>query len=248
MNEATSWDAYVALRRAATTASARVLGHTVTERPGLISTASPREDPPGGSIFVHADPGGDVLRSFIPSVNPSYIEVAEDTGNAEMTLRAEGCRSTSPLAVMAVTTAFLKHDGQSPRVSMGAVTMRETDDVAELSALLSSVEEMPVQAAVQYCTELGGLDDLQLTVARDAEGLVVGSAGVRRFGSVGLVMLVQTHPAHRRRGIAGALVATAIRDAGIHTAFLVATESGRGVYERIGFRTVRLMHEFALPR
>ena len=248
MNAATSWDGYVALRRAATAASARVLGHTMIETPGLISTASRREDHPGGSVFVHSDPGGGELRSFFRSVNPSYVEVADDTGNALTTLLDEGCRSKSELAVMGLVTASLNRDGQLSPVSMRAVTMRTADDVAELSALLGAVEEIPVEAAVRYCTELGGLDDLRLTVARDAAGLVVGSAGVRRFGAVGLVMLVQTHPAHRRRGIAGALVSQAIRDSGIDTAFLVATQSGRRVYERVGFRMVRPMHELAPSR
>jgi GNAT superfamily N-acetyltransferase len=247
VNAATSWDGYVALRRAATAASARVLGQTMIERPGLISTASRREDHPGGSVFVHSDPGGE-LRSFFRSQNPSYVEVADDTGNALTTLLDEGCRSTSELAVMGLVTASLNLDGQLPPVSLSAVTMRSTDDVAELSALLGAVEEIPVEAAVRYCTELGGLDDLRLTVARDAAGLVVGSAGVRRFGAVGLVMLVQTHPDHRRRGIAGALVSHAIRDSGIDRAFLVATQSGRGVYERVGFRMVRPMHELTPSR
>jgi GNAT superfamily N-acetyltransferase len=248
MNATTSWDAYVALRRAATAASARVLEHTMIERPGVISTASRREDPPAGSVFVHADPGGDELRSFFRSVNPSYVEVAGGTGNALTTLLDEGCAATSELAAMTVATASVTNDDQFPDVSFGSVTMRTTDDVAELGSLLSAVEDIPLQAAVQYRTELGGLDDLKLTVARDHEGLAVGSAGVRRFDGFGLVMLVQTHPVHRRRGIAGALVAHAIRDAGIHTAFLVATESGGGVYERIGFRMVRPMHELALSR
>ncbi len=246
MNATTWWDSYVSLRRAATAASAQVLGHGVLERPGLISTASQIKDAPGGNVFVHGDPG-EQLRAFLRSVSPSYLEVAEGAGHARATLQDEGWRPVHDLCVMAATTASLSHDALPPQLTSGVVSMRVTDDLADLRSLVCAVEGMPARTAVQYCTELGGLDDLQLTLAHDAHGLAVASVGVRRFGDVGLVMLVQTHPDHRRRGIASALIAHAVHDARIHEAFLVATESGRGVYERIGFRLIRSLLELEPP-
>ena len=51
---------------------------------------------------------------------------------------------------------------------------------------------------------------------------------------------VATVPAARRRGIAGAITAYAVRDRAedADLAFLQSSEMGRGVYERIGFRDV----------
>ena len=243
-----SWETYVDLRRAATAASARALGQALAEMPGVISTAAPRDDAPDGSVFVHADPGSDALTAFVRSVNPSYIEVAGGTGAALATLLNEGCEVTNELAVMFAATTSVSPGVHPTGVSMSSLAMDKAEDLNELSDLLSTVESIPLLDAINYCTELGGLDDLRIWVARDSTSQVVSSTGVRCFGSAGLVMLVQTHPNHRRRGIAGALVAHALESAGITTAFLVATPSGRGVYERIGFRVVRPMLELAYSR
>ncbi|HEY6886859.1 MAG TPA: GNAT family N-acetyltransferase [Solirubrobacter sp.] len=62
-----------------------------------------------------------------------------------------------------------------------------------------------------------------------------------RVGDDVSVQYVATDPRHRRRGLAARVVGaalTAARDDGARTATLQASPDGRGVYERLGFRTV----------
>ena len=62
-----------------------------------------------------------------------------------------------------------------------------------------------------------------------------------RLGGDVSVQYVATDPAFRRRGLAGHVLRAALTDAradGLRTATLQASPDGRGVYERLGFRTV----------
>jgi ribosomal protein S18 acetylase RimI-like enzyme len=66
-----------------------------------------------------------------------------------------------------------------------------------------------------------------------------------RLGEDVSVQYVATEPAFRRRGLAGRLLGAALSDAradGLRTATLQASPDGRGVYERLGFRTVATLH------
>ena len=66
-----------------------------------------------------------------------------------------------------------------------------------------------------------------------------------RLGDDVSVQYVATDPAFRRRGLAGRLLRAALTDAradGVQTATLQASPDGRGVYERLGFRTVATLH------
>jgi GNAT superfamily N-acetyltransferase len=66
-----------------------------------------------------------------------------------------------------------------------------------------------------------------------------------RLGEDVSVQYVATEPAFRRRGLAGRLLGAALSAAradGLQTATLQASPDGRGVYERLGFRTVATLH------
>jgi GNAT superfamily N-acetyltransferase len=66
-----------------------------------------------------------------------------------------------------------------------------------------------------------------------------------RLGDDASVQYVATEPAFRRRGLAGHLLRaalSAVRADGVRTATLQASPDGRGVYERLGFRTVATLH------
>jgi ribosomal protein S18 acetylase RimI-like enzyme len=63
-----------------------------------------------------------------------------------------------------------------------------------------------------------------------------------RLGDDVSVQYVATDPAFRRRGLASRLLSAVLRDAGAVTATLTASPDGRGVYERLGFRTVATLH------
>jgi len=66
-----------------------------------------------------------------------------------------------------------------------------------------------------------------------------------RLGDDASVQYVATEPAFRRRGLASRLLGAALgepRADGLRTATLQASPDGRGVYERLGFRTVATLH------
>ncbi|HEY1556820.1 MAG TPA: GNAT family N-acetyltransferase [Kofleriaceae bacterium] len=69
---------------------------------------------------------------------------------------------------------------------------------------------------------------------------LVASVGLVRLGAIARYQDVQTLPQYRRRGIAGALLATAARDVR-DVRFVIVTDPGAPaarVYERVGFRVV----------
>jgi predicted N-acetyltransferase YhbS len=70
------------------------------------------------------------------------------------------------------------------------------------------------------------------------DGLVVGVAGCVRFGRTGWLGNVAVDDAFRGRGLGRALSQTAVdrlRQAGVETVLLTATEIGKPIYERMGF-------------
>jgi GNAT superfamily N-acetyltransferase len=70
-------------------------------------------------------------------------------------------------------------------------------------------------------------------------GKLVASLGLVALGAVARYQDVQTEPGHRRRGLAGALLATAARAFPDVARFAILAEPGSAaqhVYERVGFR------------
>jgi GNAT superfamily N-acetyltransferase len=73
----------------------------------------------------------------------------------------------------------------------------------------------------------------------EAAGAIVGTGVTTVNGSVGWIGTIWVEPAWRGRGLGRALTATTIEAAeaaGCRTLVLVATEAGRPLYERFGFR------------
>jgi ribosomal protein S18 acetylase RimI-like enzyme len=81
-----------------------------------------------------------------------------------------------------------------------------------------------------------------------AEGTAVASSGLMLFGGLAGVYNVATVPEARRRGFGAAMTREAIRygrEAGYRVAALGASDMGRGVYERMGFRDVCVVSQYA---
>ncbi len=102
-------------------------------------------------------------------------------------------------------------------------------------------------------------------LAVDAAGLVVGGAGVQLrpivprprpgggvlTGPQALLLNVYTVPAWRGRGVAAALVGRALEWAearGCSSVVLHASDAGRALYERLGFRPTNEMQFHGAPR
>ncbi|MGA8114369.1 MAG: GNAT family N-acetyltransferase [Actinocatenispora sp.] len=74
---------------------------------------------------------------------------------------------------------------------------------------------------------------------RDATGRLVGTTILTRYGpDVAAISMVLVATSHGRRGLGRALMEHALAEAGEAVVFLNATEYGRPLYERLGFRAV----------
>ncbi|HEU4962333.1 MAG TPA: GNAT family N-acetyltransferase [Bacilli bacterium] len=86
---------------------------------------------------------------------------------------------------------------------------------------------------------------------RAEEGQLVSSAAILPYeGKVASLGLVMVHPEHRRKGLGEAMtqrVIDALPDRSIPI-MLIATDEGKSLYERMGFRTVETTHKFIAER
>ncbi|HET7855339.1 MAG TPA: GNAT family N-acetyltransferase, partial [Gaiellaceae bacterium] len=84
----------------------------------------------------------------------------------------------------------------------------------------------------------------------DDAGEIVAVGGALAYGSFCWIGLVATHPARQRQGLATKVSAQLIGWAhglGCKTIALDASEAGRPVYERLGFRVVGKTAELSIP-
>ncbi|MFD7509751.1 GNAT family N-acetyltransferase [Streptomyces sp. NPDC059853] len=72
----------------------------------------------------------------------------------------------------------------------------------------------------------------------DPAGGLIGAFVLTSFPGYGCVGMVLVARRHERRGLGGRLMRHAIAEAGDRVLFLYATDNGRPLYERLGFRAV----------
>jgi GNAT superfamily N-acetyltransferase len=83
--------------------------------------------------------------------------------------------------------------------------------------------------------------------AVDGDGAVRATSGAGVFGTSSSVLLVNTDPAWRRRGLGTAMTAAALyaaREAGARRACLDASDAGRSLYARLGFAPAGRVTQF----
>lgn len=89
-----------------------------------------------------------------------------------------------------------------------------------------------------YTVELHSTGDVHDAVVRTAGGQFAAKGRVAVRGGAAVIDMVETDPAHRRRGLGSVVMAELSRAAaerGADRAVLVATEAGRALYENLGW-------------
>ncbi|GGU33609.1 GNAT family N-acetyltransferase [Lentzea flava] len=89
-----------------------------------------------------------------------------------------------------------------------------------------------------YTVELLGTGDVRDAVVRTTDGGCAAKGRVVVRGRAAVIDVVETDPAHRRRGLGSVVMAELSRaaaDRGAVRAVLVATEAGRALYEKLGW-------------
>lgn len=87
---------------------------------------------------------------------------------------------------------------------------------------------------------VGVADRLEAFLVAEADGRVVGCAGLEAYGEVGLLRSLCVHPAHRGRGVGERLVRAALargRETGVREVVLLTTTAAP-YFHRLGFRQV----------
>jgi predicted N-acetyltransferase YhbS len=116
-----------------------------------------------------------------------------------------------------------------------AIRAMTPDDVEPATAALVRGDWGERRAWFEFAVRAGHCDPIVAVVDDEVVGTGVGT----RHGTVGWVGTIFVADEHRRKGIGQALsaaVCDGLEAAGCRTLVLVATELGRPVYERLGFR------------
>jgi GNAT superfamily N-acetyltransferase len=122
------------------------------------------------------------------------------------------------------------------------------EDVVAAAMMAAPAITGPPDAFGDYLRSLPAA--IRLFVAVDGDGVVRATAGSGVFGREATVMLVNTHPDWRSRGVGQAMTAAALRiarDLGARRASLDASGPGTGIYTRLGFETVTRTTRFFGP-
>lgn len=100
------------------------------------------------------------------------------------------------------------------------------------------VPRLPVIPPDPYAVELRSTGDVHDVVVRAADGGCAAKGRAAVHGRAAVIDMVETDPAHRRRGLGKVVMAELTRVAaerGAVRAALVATEDGLALYEKIGW-------------
>lgn len=122
-------------------------------------------------------------------------------------------------------------------VEIDLITAAEIDVANEILAVCFGA---PKELFDRFCPVCAAIDGASWYVGRVDDEIVATALGITIDDVTG-VFNVATEPQHRGRGYGAALTARALRDGfggGAKLAFLQATDSGHGVYRRLGFRDV----------
>lgn len=203
-------------------------------------TRSPEREFLNNSVLV---PDAADIGTTIDTIEHTYathgieryvVWVHETAPEAATSLRARGYRYDTSTRTMAMPVDELR-PVDSSRLELGDADLGEFWRLAEVEGLVADLR--PAAAARFYVARQDGENAATLmTFDHDRDG------GIYMVGTV---------PAARRRGLATALSALAVAEAGERgctTASLQATEMAERVYARVGFRDLGRFEEYVPAR
>ena len=160
-------------------------------------------------------------------------------GEVRAMLAARGYQGDTRVPAMVLeNAAALAAPPEAAGLAVEAVGAdRLGEHVAVVATGFSIPEEHVTRLVSPTLLENGGIRVYVGSLDGEAVSTAIGFTEGDHVG----VFSVATDPAHRRRGFGAALTARAVTDgleAGAEWAYLQSSESGNGVYEQLGFRTV----------
>jgi GNAT superfamily N-acetyltransferase len=237
----------VQLRRGALRGLARARGLTYFTKPGMFG-AMDRAEGAGGGLWALGPDVGRPLRRALDTGAPDWVALTEPAAALVPVVTDHGYVVVQSVLAMAMRSlSELPEIPLPPTVSLQPVDVHGGPDSISLEEALlvdvlhggtdaaSARRDLPLEA--EALRELPGIT---LLAAVDEGGSCVATAGTRVVGRSALVSAVATIPQYRRRGIAAALTAAALRAAretGAVRAFLDAS-AGESVYARLGFTPI----------
>ena len=126
----------------------------------------------------------------------------------------------------------------SPEQVRPALSSRWTVGAPEFLMSTGLGTRPPTTPPDPYTVELHSTGDVHDVVVRAADGGCAAKGRVAVRGRAAVIDVVETDPAHRRRGLGSVVMSELERVAaadGAVRAVLVATESGRALYEKLGW-------------
>lgn len=238
---------------------ARALGGRVVDRPDVLlyATGLPAEWANGAKAprldESSADEVVEVSRKMLDEVGvPGTwgLGPLATPPDLEERLERAGFERDFDLRMMAASIASIDLREEDP----SGLQIRRVDSEAAHAAWLGVMTEgfaMPPEHTMTIdatARAVGfGEDAPWLQFVGTVDGEAVASSGLMLFGGLAGVYNVATVPTVRRRGYGAAMTRAALRlgrDRGYHVSVLGASDLGRGVYERMGYRDVGELRQY----
>jgi GNAT superfamily N-acetyltransferase len=228
-------------------------GQRDVDAPGMQGLLGSGDDSQARLLVVD-DRAHDALAEIVATLRSGIANVFPGAPRCAELLRGRGWRETLDTAMVRRDLDGVPAAPLTSELSLQLVR-RLIGDPAGGPSLRDAVDLTMLADPQEGTTAVGLLAHLQslppalrLYAAVDRGGAVVGTSGVAVYDQKARVVFVNTHPDWRRRGIARALTAHALREArraGAQRASLDATDLGRPVYERLGFECVAPLARFS---
>src|SRR4051794_16021350 len=212
---------------------------------------------PRARLLVMDDRAYDELRTHLPDVRAGHITafpkavrcaelVSGDPGWKRSTATAMICQDLRDVPAVPLPCGLtLEPVRRFDRDAASGVALHEA---AALAGLADPGLDGSLDSFASYLRSLP--PSIRLFAAVDGEGHVRATSGSGVYGHEAIVLFVNTHPAWRRRGIARAMTAAALRAAhrsGARRACLDASDASLRIYQRLGFQAVTETNRFFRP-